>query len=202
MIETPYSIEIDAKRLTFKTSSYEADKESVLHKGIYNYELASMLSAIMLSGTVYAIIAFNINVTILHYIAGALVFIVAFISFRRYIFRERHLEIVLDEIMKIATLRRSRFIGMRTEEIPFSNIKSVEVGSRQIIPSNLDGIQFVQKISAQHGSPVPGLGEEKEFVTLVLKLNDGTERVLYTGKIVNISEPVLPLNELRTFLNK
>jgi hypothetical protein len=79
-------------------------------------------------------------------------------------------------------------------------MKSVDIGSSQILPVNLDGIEFVQKISAQHGSPVPGLGEEKEFVTLLLKLTDETERIIYAEKIDNKNEPVLPLNEIRGFL--
>jgi hypothetical protein len=200
--EKPYSISIEMNKLCFRTSSFEADKESMLHKGIYNYELSSMLSAMMLSGIIYVIMAFNFKVTIIHYMAGALSFIIAFISFRKYIFRERYLEIVFDKTKELARLCRPGFIGTRTEYIPFSSIKSVEAGSRQVHPGNIDGMQFVQKISAQHGSPVPGLGEEKEFVTLLMKLSDGTERVLYTGKIENISEPSLPLNEIRVFLQK
>jgi hypothetical protein len=200
--EKPYSIITEIDKLCFRTSSFEADKESVLHKGIYNYELSSMLSAMILSGIVYTIMAFSFKVTIIHYLASTLIFIVAFICCRRYIFRDRDLEIVFDKTKKSARLCWPGFIGMRTEEIPFGSIKSVEAGSRQIIPVNIDGIEFVQKISAQHGSPVPGLGEEKEFVTLLLKLTDGTERIIYAGRIENINEPSLPLNEIRGFLGK
>jgi hypothetical protein len=161
-----------------------------------------MLSALMLSGTIYTIMAFNFKMTIIHYLANTLIFIIAFISFRRYIFRERYLEIVFDKTKKIARLCRPGFIGMRTEEMSYSSIKSVEVGSRQILPANVDGIQFVQKISAQHGSPIPDLTEEKNFVTLLLKLTDGTERIIYAEKIDNRNEPSLPLNEIRAFLKK
>jgi hypothetical protein len=197
-----YSILFEMNKLFFRTSSFRADKESVLHKGIYNYELASMLSALALSGITYVILAFYFKVTLMHYLASTLIFIIAFISFRKYIFRERYLEIVFDKTNKMARLRCPWFIGMRTEEIPFSSINSVKVGSRHILPTNIDGIQFVQKISAQHGSPVPGLGEEKEFVTLSLKLTDGTERIIYSEKIENIHEPSLPLNEIRAFIGK
>jgi hypothetical protein len=200
--ETPYSITTETDRLCFRTSSFETDKESVLHRGIYNYELSSMLSAMILSGIVYAIMASQISVTIIHYLTGMVIFVISFIAFRKYIFRERYLEVVFDKTREAARLSRSKFIGMRTEEIPIGSIKSVEAGSRQIIPANIDGIEFVQKISAQHGSPVPGLGEEKEFVTLQLKLTDGTERIIYAGRIENINEPSLPLNEIRSFLGK
>jgi hypothetical protein len=68
--ETPYSITTETDRLCFRTSSFETDKESVLHRGIYNYELSSMLSAMILSGIVYAIMASQISVTIIHYLTG------------------------------------------------------------------------------------------------------------------------------------
>jgi hypothetical protein len=200
--EKPYSIIIETNKLCFRTSSFKADKESMLHKEIYNYELASMLSAVILSGTIYAIMAFNFQDTIIHYLVGAISFIIAFVSFRSYIFRDRDLEIVFNKTKRLARLSRPRFIGMKTEEISFSSIKAVEVGYSQILPENIDGIEFVQKISAQHGSPLPGLGEKKEFVTLLLKLTDGTERIIYTGKVENINEPSLPLNEIRAFLKE
>ncbi len=133
-----------------------------------------MMSAMMLSGAIYAVLALNFKVIVFHYIASVLVFVIVFISFRKYIFRERYLEIVFDKTKEIATLRRSRFIGMRTEKIPFSSIKSVEAGSRQILPVNIDGIQFVQKISAQHGSPVPGL---EEVLREVLPPPDAPEQI-------------------------
>ena len=198
----PYTIITEMNKLCFSTHSYEADKESMLHKGIYNYEMASILSATMIAGTVYAILALYFKVTVILYIASTLMFIIAFVGLRRFIFRERDLEIVFDKTMKVATLSTPGLVGMRTEKISFDSILSVEAGSRHIIPTNIDGIQFVQKISAQHGSPMPGLGEEKDFVTLLLKLTDGTERTIYTGKIDNKNEPSLPLNEIRDFLKK
>lgn len=198
----PYTIITEMNKLCFRTDSYEADKESMLHKGIYNYEMASILSAMMIAGTVYVILALSFEVTVIHFIASTLMFIIAFVSSRIFIFRERDLEIVFDKTTKVATLRTPGLVGMKTEKISFDSILSVEAGSRHIIPANVDGMQFVQKISTQHGSPIPGLGEEKDFVTLLLKLTDGTERTIYTGKIDNMNEPSLPLNEIRDFLKK
>ena len=70
---------------------------------------------------------------------------------------------------------------------------------------NIDGIQFVQRISAQHGSAMPELTDVEEFITLSLKLTDGSERIIYAGKIDGgkiDGEPSIPLNEIRSFLNK
>jgi hypothetical protein len=102
----PYTIITDMNMLYFRTHSYEADKESMLHKGIYNYEMASILSAMMLAGTAYVILALYLKVTVILYIASTLMFIIAFVGLRKFIFRERDLEIVFDKTMKVATLSR------------------------------------------------------------------------------------------------
>ncbi len=64
-------------------------------------------------------------------------------------------------------------------------------------------IKFVQKISAQHGSAMPELSEEEEFITLSFSLADGSDRVIYAGKIDGgkvDGEPSIPVNEIRNFL--
>jgi hypothetical protein len=78
------------------------------------------------------------------------------------------------------------------------HISSIEVGSIKYVPENIDGIDFVQRISLQHGSAVPGLGNEEEYITLLLKLTDGSERIIYAGR--SEEEPELPITEMRNFL--
>jgi len=197
-----YSIKHEENRLIFETSSFRADRNSVLHKGIYNYELSSLLSASAVSGILYTLLAFNYRMIFIHYLCIAGIYIIAFILFRNFIFRGRVLTAVFDGSKRHATIKYPGIIGMKTEEIPFSKIESVEIGSRNIIPENPDGIEFVQKISLQHGSAVPGLEDEQEFVTLLLKLDDGTERVIYAAEIYARidGEPETPLQEIKDFL--
>jgi len=204
MIEgKPYSITKEKDTLTFITSSFKAERGSVLHRGIYNYELASMFSALTVSGLIYVIVAFNYKLLIIHYLAIITVFVTTFLLFRRFIFRERKLKVVFNRTKKLVKITWPRLIGERMEEIPFNNIKTIEIGSKRLIPENPDGIQFVERISAQHGSVIPGLGEEMEFVTLVLKLKDGTERLIYAEKIEGRikGEPEVPLKEIRDFMD-
>jgi uncharacterized integral membrane protein len=198
--QNSYRLNIESNRLYFSTPSFKAEKESVLHEGIYNYELSSMLAALFLSGIVYIIAVINFKATSIHYLASTFTFMISFMFFRSFIFRKRELQVVFDNETRMARIKRPGIIGMRKEQIPFSNIQSIEVGSRHILPVNIDGIKFVQKISAQHGSPIPGLGEEKEFVTLILKLTDGREQIIYAEKIENNNEPSLPLKEIREFI--
>ena len=198
--QNSYTLNIETNRLYFSTSSFKAEKESVLHKGMYNYELSSMMASLFLSGAIYAVTVFYFKASAIHYVMSTLAFIISFIYFRKYIFRERELEAVFDKTAKVVRLCRPGIIWMRNENIPFHRIMSIEVGSKQFPPTNIDGIEFVQKISAQHGTPVPGLGEEKEFVTLLLKLDDGSERIMYAEEINNMNEPSLPIKEIRDFM--
>jgi hypothetical protein len=199
----PYTLTHDKERLIFMTSSYRAEKESVLHRGIYSRELASMLSSASITGAIYIFIAFNYSVNIFHYLALLIIFILAFIGLRETIFKEKELKVIFDKSSSTATLIWPGILFKRTETFSFDDVESVRIGSKRIIPENIDGIEFVERISRQHGSAVPGLGEEAEFVTLNLQLKDGSERLIYAQKIegrVN-GEPDIPINEIRSFLN-
>jgi hypothetical protein len=202
--EKPYSLIIEGDRLIFTTSFYRADKGSVLHKEIYNYELASMMTGIIICGALYVIIAFNFEVMIIHYIALVLLFMLLFILLRRSVFREKYLTLIVDRGSDTASLSTPGFFGEKKEEIRLSGIDDIEVGSVSVFPEDRDAARFVEKISRQHGSVVPGLADEAEFVTLSLRLNDGTERLIYAAKIEAglDGEPDVPLKEIRSFIDK
>ena len=188
--------------LVFTTPSFRAEKSSVLHSGIYNYEFSSILSASVVCGIVYVLAAVKYRVSLVLLLAIVVLFITVFVLFRRFVFRDRSLRVVFDRSERIIKICRPFITGCRSEELSFKDIASVEVGSKSIALENRDAVRFVQKISLQHGSEVPGLGDEEEFVTLSLKLEDGTERLIYAGKIEGTvsGEPELPLKEIQDFL--
>jgi|GEM_PF-2791212 hypothetical protein len=202
--DRPYTLNVEKERLIFMTLSYRAEKESVLHKGIYSRELASMLSSATITGILYIYIAFNYSMHTLYYLILLIVFVLTFIGLRESIFKERALTLILDRTRRMATIMWPRVLWNKTETIPFDQIESVEVGSKRIVPENIDGIEFVERISRQHGSAVPGLAEEAEFVTLNLRLKDGSERLIYAQKIGGRidEEPDIPLREIRAFLQE
>lgn len=199
-------MEINDDRLVFSTSSFRAEKTSVLHSGVYTREFSSMLFASAVAVFVHmAISSIDINTAVYRYLIIIFLFVVSFLGANKFIFKEKHIEVILDKSEKTAIITRYGIIIKKTEKIPFSNIKSVELGSKKFVPENIDGIEFVQRISAQHGSAMPELTDVEEFITLSLKLTDGSERIIYAGKIdggkVN-GEPSVPLNEIKSFLNK
>ena len=196
--ENNYSIETAGTTLTFRTASFKADKSSVLHSGVYSREFNAMLFA---SGTCMLAYIF-----LSPYISGpslyaALTFALAasFMLSRKCVFREKYLEIIMDKQSGTARLVISGAFSKRTEEIALNDIVSVETGIERFEPENKDGADFVQKISVQHGSPVPGLGEAEEFVTLYLIMKDGAKKVIYAGNINE--EPDVPVLKIRKFLS-
>ena len=200
MVEKDYQLKTENNRLIFRTSSFKAEKSSVLPSGVYSKEFSSMLLASALSTLAYMFAGImNIKSAVVRYSSLLLLFIAAFLGSNKYIFKESYLEADFDRSSETVTIVRSGIIIKKSEEIPFANIKSVDLGTRKFVPENVDGIKFVQKISAQHGSALPGLSDIEEFITLSLCLKDGSERIIYAGKID--VEPEIPVNEIRSFLN-
>lgn len=200
-----YQLETHKDRLILKTSSFKAEKTSVLHSGVYTREFTSMLFA---SGAcIFSYMLTDIissRPPVIRYAILILLFVAAFLGANKYIFKERQLEVVFNRKDKMIHIVRSGLITRKIEKIPFEKVKSIDIGSRKFVPDNFDGINFVQKISAQHGSAVPGLSDVEEFVTLSLRLIDGSEKIIFAAKIdggKKDGEPDIPVREIRSFLD-
>lgn len=199
-----YNITIEGDTLTFRTSFFKAEKSSVLHSGVYSRESSSILFASGISTLAYILLSPSMGGPAL-YAALAFVLASAFMISRKFIFSEKILEVIFNKQSGNARIVLSGTFTKKTEEIALDDIASVETGSKRFEPVNKDGADFVQKISIQHGSAVPGLGEPEEFVTLSLRLNDGSERIIYAAKLNGgkiDGEPEMPVLEIRKFLSK
>ncbi len=200
-----YELKIENDKLFFRTAYFKAEKTSVLHAGVYTREFSSMLLASAVCVSAYIIDGtFSSRPPVVRYTIIVLIFVAAFIGANTYIFRKRYLELVCDRTEKIVRIVQSGLLRKKSETIPFNQIASVAAGSKSFIPENLDGIKFVQKISAQHGSPMPGLENEEEFITLSLRLLDGSERIIFAARVEGgrvDGEPRIPLGEIKSFLN-
>lgn len=196
--EKNYSIKTEGDTLTFRTSFFKAEKSSVLHSGVYSKEFMSILFASGACMFMYMLLSPSLSGLSL-YAALVFVLVAAFTGARRYIFKEKYLEAVFNRSSGTARLIHPGF-PKKTEEIPLADIESIEIGTKRFEPENKDGADFVQKISIQHGSAVPGLGEPEEFITLSLRLKDGSEKIIYAGNVKE--EPELPVPEIRKFLSK
>ena len=196
-----YQLKTTKDMLIFTTTSFKAEKQSVLYKGVYSREFASMLFASAVSIFVYTLITFIRSETaFIHYLIVIFVFITAFWGASRFLLKEKYIEVVFDRANNTVSITRPGIIKKSRERLRFDDIKSIEVGNKKFIPENIDGIKFVERISLQHGSYIPGLSDEEEFITLTLRLTDGSERIIYAGKIEE--EPDIPLKEIEQFLGK
>lgn len=199
MVGKDYQIKTEKDRLIFTTSSFQAEKTSALHKGIYTREFASMLFASATCLLAYMVMVFiSREILLIHILIIIFIFTIAFLVSRKTLFKEKYIKVVFNKSDSTASIIRSGIFKRTTERIPLGHIKSIDVGSKKFTPENIDGIKFVQRISLQHGSFVPGLGDEEEFITLSLRLTDGSERIIYAGKIEG--EPEIPLKEIKDFL--
>ncbi len=202
MVNDNYQLEIEGGKLVFKTSFFKAEKTSVLHSGVYTKEFSSMLFASAAAMAAYMLT--GVRPPVVRYALLIIIFAAAFLLAGKYIFKERELQVVFDKKEKTVFIFQSGLLTKKRENIPFANIKSVDIGSRRFVPENIDGINFVQKISAQHGSAVPGLGEAEEFITLSLQLTDSSERIIYAARIYEgkiDGEPEIPVRAIRNFLD-
>ncbi|GBE03778.1 hypothetical protein BMS3Abin09_00699 [bacterium BMS3Abin09] len=195
--EKNYSLKTEGRTLVFRTSSFRAEKSSVLHSGVYSREFTSILFASGICMLGYILLSPSMGGPAL-YTTLTFVLAAAFMLSHKFIFRVKSLEVRFNKQSGKAKLITSGAFRQKTEEINLIDIASVEIGSKRFEPENKDGADFVQKISVQHGSAVPGLGEPEEFVTLSLILKDGSERLIYAGNVNK--EPEVPVQEIREFI--
>ncbi len=194
-----YCLKTEKDKLIFKTALFKAEKTSVLPSGVYTREFSSILFASAVCIFAYMLTdSMNRELLVIRYIILVFVLIAAFLGSKKLIFKERFLEVNFDKSNKTANIIQSGILTKKIEKIPFANIKSVDIESKKFVPENIDGINFVQRISLQHGSAVPGLGDVEEYITLSLRLTDASERIIYAGKIEE--EPEIPLKAIRSFL--
>ncbi len=177
--EKTYKTEKKNSSLLFRTEHFRADRESVLHKGIYNKEFASALSSLAIAGLVYAALAMEQKRTILPHIAFAVIFIGGYPLLRMFVFKDRYLEVLFDLSKGLAEISVTGLVRRKTESLPLSAVKNILIESKKIGIENPDAVEFVEKISAQHGTVIPGLDEEKTFFMLKLILADGSDRMIF-----------------------
>ena len=80
--DSTYTLAQDASRLIFRTSSFVADRGSVLHSGIYNREFSSVLASFALAGIAFFLLVMSYGKKTVFYAVFLLLFIGTFPLFR------------------------------------------------------------------------------------------------------------------------
>lgn len=193
-----YRIRMEGNRLIFTTPSFRVGPESVLHSGIYNREFSSMLGSAAAAGAIYVMFMMNSISTMISAMVFILVFAAGFLFFRKFIFKESLMEVVFDAgsgKVKIFT----SWIAMRLREtIAIKDIEKISIERMGKEVKNPDAVQFVEKIAAQHGTAIPGFGQEKVLFLLHLHLTDGGRRTIYSDS--SMQDVMSAYDEIKGFL--
>ncbi|MDD1682866.1 MAG: hypothetical protein LUO98_03425 [Methanoregula sp.] len=197
--DSTYTLSQDASRLIFRTSSFVADRGSVLHSGIYNREFSSVLASFALAGIAFFLLVMSYGKKTVFYAVFLLLFIGTFPLFRAYVFRERYRQTVFDRTTATVEIRHAGIGSKVLLNKPFASIRGIWIETKKTEVVNRDGIAFVEKISAQHGTVIPGFGEEKTFYTLKLGFTDGTEKTLFADSIMQ--DVIAVHDRIKGFLN-
>ncbi len=177
-----YDIEVKDGVLRLRTPSFRAGDFSMLHSGIFTPELTSSLAAaaVMVVLLMAAMIA-GLRVTAAYMLLAAALFAALFLAFRRYVFFEESLEAVIDRASGTICVEIRKLFGFK-RSYGMDDLSEVRQGKVVITPKNPDGVEFVEKIAIQHGTVIPGFGEEKRFSTVELVFRDGTEVRVFSSE--------------------
>lgn len=177
-----YKINMNDDILKFETTSFKAEKGSVLHSGIYNRELSSALSA----GAIIMILGFffvnRSDITFFHWILALLIFLILFIFFRTYVFLEPLLCVLIDKKNSLIDLSVKRLLGKKQIHLPLSELHGIRQDYVAVVPENPDGIRLVEQVALQHGTIIPGFGKTAEFYTVELEFRDGKRFIIFSSE--------------------
>lgn len=193
-----YTVNKEEDKLIFATPAYKVGPDSVLHSGIYNREFSSALSAAAVGGVLYIITAINTDNTLVRSMAFLLALAGGFPFFRKFVFKEGLMEVVFNTAGGEAKIYTSWITKKLKETISIKNIKDISIERRKHEVENPDAVRFVKEISLQHGTVIPGFGEEKALFLLKLHLADGSERTIYSDS--NMQDVIAAYDEIKDFL--
>lgn len=197
MAERTYTISKEEDRLIFRTTSFAAGLDSLLHSGIYNREFASLLASAAGAGLFCAIAAMKHEGIFMPSLVFLLAFAGGFPFFRKFVFKEAVLEVVFHAAGK-TEIFVTRIKKRLREAIALNSIKDIFIESRRREIGNADAVEFVEKISLQHGTVIPGFGRETVLFLLTLRLTDGSERIIHADR--NMQQAIAAYDEIKGFL--
>ncbi len=177
-----YQMDIKDNMLIFRTTSFMAEKGSVLHSGIYNRELSSSLAAgalVMLLGFFFAA---RYKITAFYFLFALVLFAALFLVFRTYIFREPVLCVAIDKDRGDINLSFNRMFGKKSLSFELARLKDIRQEHVSIAPENPDGIRFVEKIALQHGTVIPGFGKAAEFYTVEMEFENRKRIMIFSSE--------------------
>ncbi len=180
-----YTIERADDTLRFTTTSFRADRGSVLHSGIFNKELASSFLAAIIVGAFLIGLGLAGKLRLMHYFIAAVFFVILFPLARVFVFRGPRLQVIAHRERGYVILRLTSHFRRKRIERSIDSLKRVAVDHVRMEPENVDGIKIVEKIALQHGTVIPGFGEVKEFYNVGLVFDDANYTIFSSSADVD-----------------
>lgn len=195
-----YQLEIEGNRLIFRTSSFTSERGSILHSGIYNRELASVLAASLISGGVFVFLSFSAGNKLLLYLLPLFIFIVTFLFFRTMVLREPQLSAMFDKGSGQVSIAIRKPFSLVKSSFPITSMSDVILNHNEFEPMNPDGIAVVEKIALQHGTVIPGFGEKEEFYDVELSFGPEKSIRIFSSREREVALEIL--NKIKAFLGR
>jgi hypothetical protein len=196
--EETYTLTMIEESLILTTSSFKAEKGSLLHSGIFSRELSSSFIAAIFVVVFLILLSLRHQLTAVHYFLGALFFALIFPLSRIYLFKEPQLETIFDKKSGNLTMTLRKPLGKRAIKKTLDSLRDITFEHMRFEPENPDGVAFVEKIARQHGTVIPGFGEAMDFYNVTLMVAN-EKYTIFTTRIVSEAEAVV--DRLRSFVN-
>jgi len=168
----------------------------VLHSGIYNRETASTFAAGASMIMLGFFFASGPHLSTFTFIASLLLFVLLFLFFRTFIFRETFLRVIMDKGNNVVAITRKGFFRMDKQLFDFTGLEGIREDYKEVALENPEGTKIVEKIALQHGAVIPGFGAAAEFYTVEFELKDSGSIMVFSSRDYSEADDVT-----RTFKN-
>lgn len=197
-MDRDYQFLLDKNILILRTSSFRPERGSILHSGIFNRELASVLSASVIGGVSFVLLSFILRNKVILYIISLVLFTLSFLFFRIVVFKESDLETVFDKDSGLISINLKGPLRTKHKTFPIITKDNIFLSHVEYEPSNPEGIEVVERVALQHGTVIPGFGEKKEFYNVDLLFKDGEKVTIYSSKEKDDAEEII--RKIKSFL--
>ena len=170
-----FDLVVEGPVLKFRTSSYRAEKGSVLSPMIYSHELSSMLASAIPAAAAFLLV----KAGPFRYIPALAAYAAGFYFFRAFIFKKRYLSLDIDKTSGTAVLN-APFKAKRTFRA--EEIEKVEAEKSAFLPENREGLRQVEKIALHHHTVLPELDKPVDFYCVRVRLKNGPGFIIYSGR--------------------
>ncbi len=191
-----YKIVITPDMVSFYTENFLLEERSFVHHALMNREVSSILASSFLTGLMIAIYSFGVEIGILQMAGFITIFVLLFILLRSMVFKERVLRVDFIKDNEAIRVIRPGFLKKGMEEFSINEVKSLSVSRLIKNIKNRNALEFVKRISYQHGTPLD-ISEEEELYLLGIDMMDGSRKVIYVDRNIDMMNKLL--RELERF---